>query len=103
MFLHPLFRHSRHYAGDCSWCHTLPLRLRSLHSHWLLRSRGAVVLRGVSFDQRAISFVLITGMQAATAGGKALLQIIEVPSKLANLSAVRSCPRLCSLPPLGPC
>lgn len=45
-------------AVDCKWCSGLPQRLKQLHSHWLSRSTGAVILRGVPYDDHAIHFIL---------------------------------------------
>ncbi|EJK67911.1 hypothetical protein THAOC_10982 [Thalassiosira oceanica] len=46
-------------AGD--WTGTLPSRLRSMHSHWLLRDRNIVLVRGIGFNDRDVSFVIVTG------------------------------------------
>lgn len=49
-------------AGDnsaCSgWGDALPLRLRELHSHWLCRERGAIVVRPLTFRERDTSFII---------------------------------------------
>ncbi|KAG2455049.1 hypothetical protein HYH02_000874 [Chlamydomonas schloesseri] len=39
------------------WGEQLPVRLRKLHSHWLSRPRGVLVLRPRSFQEHACSFL----------------------------------------------
>lgn len=64
--------------GLCqAWCHTLPDRLRIMHSHWLCRKTGAVVLCGISFRSTATDFVLLNG--------PALLGCMRVPLHLRAL------------------
>ena len=85
-------------AGDCSWCAALPPRLRDLHSHWLLRSERAVLLRGVRFDEREVSFVILDRVPSYTApqGGSGTL-VVEVPSALRKRSAVRVSKKVTSM------
>eukprot|EP00892_Ulva_mutabilis_P010317 jgi/Ulvmu1/7658/UM038_0087.1 len=42
----------------CDWCPELPSRLRHMHTHWLSRRSCAIVLRGVSYSDRSVHFVL---------------------------------------------
>ncbi|CAM9896127.1 unnamed protein product, partial [Ectocarpus fasciculatus] len=44
-----------HHGG--SWAKELPVRLRSMHSHWLCRDHNAVVLRSIDFSTRHVFFV----------------------------------------------
>ncbi|GLC35571.1 thioredoxin-disulfide reductase [Pleodorina starrii] len=45
--------------GRCGqWGAQLPTRLRELHSHWLCRSHGAIVLRPPNFLQQDVHFVV---------------------------------------------
>ncbi|KAL7472894.1 hypothetical protein ACHAXS_014340 [Conticribra weissflogii] len=40
------------------WGRELPMRLKVMHSHWLLREERVIVVRGVRFDVRDISFLI---------------------------------------------
>ena len=42
-----------------AWGGELPIRLQQMHSHWLCRSKNAIVLRGTRFDQRSVHFILM--------------------------------------------
>eukprot|EP00978_Attheya_sp_CCMP212_P049334 scaffold651378_cov98-Attheya_sp.AAC.1 len=44
--------------GDATVTKNLPIRLRMMHSHWICRSKGIVLLRGIHFDSTEISFFL---------------------------------------------
>lgn len=55
-------------ADDCAWCAALPGRLKHMHSHWLSRALGAVVLRGVRYSDRSVHFVLAAAAPTAGAG-----------------------------------
>lgn len=44
--------------GIISWGNELPTRLKEMHSHWLYREQQAIVLRGILFDERDISFIV---------------------------------------------
>ena len=81
-----------HHAGDCSWCPVLPPRLRALHSHWLLRSADAILLRGLRFDEREVSFVVFENVQSYTERQGSGTLVVEVPSALCKMSAVRVTP-----------
>lgn len=43
---------------DTGWASELPVRLRQLHSHWVIRARQLVLLRGISFRDRGIDFIV---------------------------------------------
>ncbi|CAM9708595.1 unnamed protein product, partial [Scytosiphon promiscuus] len=43
---------------DGAWAKQLPLRLRTMHSHWLCRDQRAVVVRPKHFRQRGVAFIL---------------------------------------------
>ena len=45
--------------GD--WAGALPIRLRLMHSHWLLRDRNLVLVRGIDYFNRDVSFAIVTG------------------------------------------
>mmetsp|Transcript_20282 Transcript_20282/g.36772 ORF Transcript_20282/g.36772 Transcript_20282/m.36772 type:complete len:861 (-) Transcript_20282:3026-5608(-) len=44
--------------GDATVTKNLPIRLRMMHSHWICRSQGIVLLRGIPFDSTEIFFFL---------------------------------------------
>ena len=41
-----------------SWAIDLPKRLKNMHSHWLYRDSNLIVLRGISFNDRDVSFLI---------------------------------------------
>jgi hypothetical protein len=41
-----------------SWARDLPIRLKSMHSHWLLRESNLIALRGIHFEDRDVSFLI---------------------------------------------
>lgn len=41
-----------------AWCSDLPRRLQELHSHWLWREQGLLLLRGVGFLNTCVDFVM---------------------------------------------
>ncbi|CAM9964866.1 unnamed protein product, partial [Scytosiphon promiscuus] len=43
---------------DGAWAKELPVRLRTMHSHWLCRARSAVVARSKDFRERDVMFIL---------------------------------------------
>ncbi|CAN0036131.1 unnamed protein product, partial [Scytosiphon promiscuus] len=43
---------------DGAWAKQLPIRLRTMHSHWLCRDQRAVVVRPKCFRQRRVAFIL---------------------------------------------
>lgn len=45
-------------SANPAWQGNLPVRLCRMHGHWLWRSKGIVVLRGISFLDQNISFML---------------------------------------------
>ena len=70
------------FADDCGWCSELPARLKALHSHWLSRKRGVVLLRGTRFSDRRVHFVMRLGARNASGGPAATLY--EVPDRVTN-------------------
>jgi hypothetical protein len=50
---------------QAQWNASLPVRLREMHSYWLCRERGVLVLRGVSFRKRDISFLVLVNSGGA--------------------------------------
>lgn len=43
---------------DGSWGKQLPVRLRTMHSHWLCRDQAAILVRPKGFRQRDVSFIV---------------------------------------------
>ena len=43
---------------EFSWAIDLLIRLKSMHSHWLLRESSLIILRGIRFDDRDVSFLI---------------------------------------------
>lgn len=41
-----------------SWSNNIPPRLTKMHSHWLYRDRNLIILRGISFENRNISYLI---------------------------------------------
>ena len=80
------------FADDCEWCSELPARLKALHSHWLSRKRGVVLLRGTRFSDRRVRFVMRLGARNASGGPAATLY--EVPDRVTNDIKVCSLLRL---------
>ncbi|GIL75394.1 hypothetical protein Vretifemale_5196 [Volvox reticuliferus] len=54
------------------WGATLPPRLREMHSHWLCRDRGVVVLRPICFLEHDIHFIVQCASMPTTFPCKAL-------------------------------
>lgn len=62
-------------AESCDWCPELPGRLKVMHSHWLSRSRSAIVLRGTLYFDRGVHFLLAAPAAPGT-GGLGRLQML---------------------------
>ncbi|CAM9398568.1 unnamed protein product [Choristocarpus tenellus] len=43
---------------DGDWCKDLPVRLRSMHSHWLSREHNTVVLRPIGYERHETDFII---------------------------------------------
>ncbi len=53
-------------AACSGWGETLPVRLRQLHSHWLCRAHGTIVLRPRSFLQHTVDYIMCCTHAAAS-------------------------------------
>ena len=51
-----------------SWAMDLPIRLKSMHSHWLIRESNLIVLRDVCFKDRNVSFLIQLDANAGLLG-----------------------------------
>eukprot|EP00903_Cladosiphon_okamuranus_P011180 g10551.t1 len=60
VFIDEVDEHSRErlelLRHDGSWAEQLPVRLRTMHSHWLCRKDNAIVFRPISFRIREVDF-----------------------------------------------
>lgn len=57
-----------------SWAMDLPIRLKSMHSHWLLRVSNLIVLRDVCFKDRNVSFLIQLDANAGDCGTNKYLE-----------------------------
>ncbi|CAN0010396.1 unnamed protein product, partial [Hapterophycus canaliculatus] len=48
---------------DGAWAKDLPVRLRTMHSHWLCRDQGTIVMRSKDFRQRGVIFIVKCNIQ----------------------------------------
>ncbi len=65
------------------WAAQLPVRLAELHSHWLSRKRGVLVLRPPGFLDRSCDFVgRLSWPDGGGSSGAALLDVRRVPADL---------------------
>jgi hypothetical protein len=53
-----------------SWAIDLPIRLKSMHSHWLLRESNLIVVRDVCFKDRNVSFLIQLDSNAGDCEGQ---------------------------------
>lgn len=51
-------RHCAVFAAGCKWAPELPVRLKQMHSHWQSFTKQAVVLRGISYNDRSTHFLM---------------------------------------------
>ena len=81
-------------GSERSWSENLPARLQSMHSHWLSRKHGVVLLRGHKYNDRRVEFILRLPsplkQQANAAIACADMQIYHVPDHMTR-KAVRCC------------
>eukprot|EP00038_Savillea_parva_P003371 m.124697 g.124697 ORF g.124697 m.124697 type:complete len:1973 (+) comp11157_c2_seq1:733-6651(+) len=59
---------SNAYESELSWASGLPIRLQTLHSHWIDRSTGVVALRPVMLPKRDVSFIMIPRSTVGSTG-----------------------------------
>jgi hypothetical protein len=52
--------------GVAAWGGDLPVRLQRMHSHWLCRETGTVVLRGRLYREKSVSFFLEPAFNTST-------------------------------------
>ena len=45
-------------AAHCGWAPDLPCRLKQMHSHWVSKRHGVVVLRGTKYEDRHTYFLM---------------------------------------------
>lgn len=74
-------------AESCDWCPALPGRLKVMHSHWLSRSRNAVVLRGALYSDRGVHF-LLAAPAAPGIGGRGQMLCHCVPASMRVCSVI---------------
>lgn len=67
------------------WGGELPVRLRQLHSHWLDRASGTILLRSVCLPDRTTSF--LARLDGGWESGAATARCYRVPQHLASKSA----------------
>lgn len=48
------------FAAGCEWAPELPARLQQMHSHWQSFTKQAIVLRGISYNDRRTHFLMTT-------------------------------------------
>lgn len=67
-------------CGCRGWGETLPVRLRSMHSHWLCRERGYIVVRPPHFQHREVDFLVSFTAPTATNTNRASAMASTTPT-----------------------
>ena len=69
-----------------TWAVEMPIRLKQMHSHWLLRDGPLIVLRGISFKDRDISFLIKLQMIGCSSGEVKCVRTHQKGENLLKLS-----------------